>query len=339
MGAEASSTAPPAPQPPAITIPPVPSQTYLHHTTLSPRPKVILIGDSITELGSSHAQGWVTSLAIRYNRRMDVVNRGMNGYNSRWGMAALPLILEEMLGPAAYSANDAVADESIEKESRPHQEQQTKNSDSNEECLNDEQTSSTIENQEPKHPQYTFLIGYGANDSCLPDGANSRHHVPLDEYSSNLKRMIQMIQTWNTEKNVAVAISTPPPCDTERQNKRRDNENVTKLYAEACIKVASEMGVPVVDLWRGMQLPIAKNNEEEYSSSFESKQQWKIDYLSDGLHLTPMGNYRLYELVVEVLDQSADAEDESFGLELSVSKLPRSYPDHSLVDAKDPGKT
>ena len=84
--------------------------------------------------------------------------------------------------------------------------------------------------------------------------------------------------------------------------------------------------------------PIAKNNEEEHSS-FESKQQWKIDYLSDGLHLTPMGNYRLYELVVEVLDQSGDVEEESFGLGLAGSKLPRSYPDHSLVDAKDPGKT
>lgn len=51
-------------QPPAITIPPVPSQTYLQHTTLQPRPKLILIGDSITEQCSSHAQGWVASLSI-----------------------------------------------------------------------------------------------------------------------------------------------------------------------------------------------------------------------------------------------------------------------------------
>ena len=167
----------------------------------------------------------------------------MNGYNSRWGMAAIPFMLEEMLGPVAYSVNDAVADESIEKESRPR-EQQTNKSDSNEGCLNDEQTSSTIENQEPKHPQCTFLIDYGVNDSCLPDGAISRHHVPLDEYPSNLKRMIQMIQMWNTEKNIAVALSTPPPCDTEIQMQSRDNENVTKLYAEACMKVASETGVP-----------------------------------------------------------------------------------------------
>ena len=69
---------------------------------------------------------------------MDVVNQGMNGYNSRWGVAALPFMLEEMLGPAVYSVNDAVADKSTEKESRA-QEQQTKKSESNQGCLNDEQ--------------------------------------------------------------------------------------------------------------------------------------------------------------------------------------------------------
>ena len=41
----------------------------------------------------------VASLAIRYNRRMDVINRGANGYTSKWGRLALPLILEEILGP------------------------------------------------------------------------------------------------------------------------------------------------------------------------------------------------------------------------------------------------
>ncbi|KAL7534013.1 hypothetical protein ACHAXR_005583, partial [Thalassiosira sp. AJA248-18] len=301
---------------------PVPAQTYIHHTTLSPRPKLILIGDSITELGSSHAQGWVTSLGIRYNRRVDVVNRGMNGYNSRWGAAALPLILEEILGPAsAFSLHDEV------------------NGECSEDLQNKKQkTASDNDEKELKHPQYTFVIGYGANDSCLPDSAYSRNHVPLEDYSSNLKRMIQMIQKWNANK-VSVALLTPPPCNTEIQKGRRDNENVTKLYADACIEVASGMNVPVVDLWRGMQLPIIKNKEEQ--SSFTSEQQWKIDYLSDGLHLTPMGNYRLYELVVEVLDGSADTvEDENpLGLGLAVAKLPRSYPDHSMVDANEPEKT
>eukprot|EP00580_Thalassiosira_gravida_P003689 CAMPEP_0201607016 /NCGR_PEP_ID=MMETSP0492-20130828/6281_1 /ASSEMBLY_ACC=CAM_ASM_000837 /TAXON_ID=420259 /ORGANISM="Thalassiosira gravida, Strain GMp14c1" /LENGTH=359 /DNA_ID=CAMNT_0048071541 /DNA_START=201 /DNA_END=1280 /DNA_ORIENTATION=- len=351
MGKETSSsssstTALPVRQPPAISIPPVPSKTYLHHTTLHPRPKLILIGDSITELGSSHAQGWATSLSIRYNRRMDVVNRGMNGYNSRWGMAALPLILEEILGPSAASSdgNDAAGDECAKGGSMPQEKKRHRTDSPNiDDCSNDERITTTAAKQAPQqhhqHPQYTFIIGYGANDSCLPDGAHSRHHVPLDEYASNLTRMIQIIQSWNSEKNVVVALLTPPPCDTEKQTKSRNNENVTVLYVEECDKVARNLGVPIVNLWKGMQLP-AKNYDEKNSSFFESNQQWKIDYLSDGVHLTPMGNYRLYELVIEMLDQPSAGvvEKEKSGLGLAVSALPRAYPDHSLVDGSDPGK-
>lgn len=349
MGQEASSTAQPPPQPPAITIPTVPPQTYLLHTTLTPRPKLILIGDSITELGSSHAQGWGTSLAIRYNRRLDVVNRGMNGYNSRWGVAVLPLILEEILGPAASPvAGDG---ECIGKDSddrgvkRPVENTSCPSPDNNEELLADDvHTRLFVEKhgQRMGHPQYTFLIGFGANDSCLPDGPHSRSHVHLEEYSNNLRRMIRMIQTWNA-KETSVALMTPPPCDTEIQKPSRDNEKVTKLYAEACIQVASDMGVPVVDLWNGMQLPIARNNggqEDDPSNQYKQCQQWKIDYLSDGLHLTAMGNYRLYELVIEVLDRSELAKGEgSLSMRLSVTNMPRSYPDHSVVDATHPQKT
>ena len=211
-------------------------------------------------------------------------------------------------------------------------------------CLcGDVQSSSTIKDKNPQHyPQYTFLIAYGAKDSVLPGGPRSRNYVPLDEYSSNLKDMIHMIQTWNTEQNVAMALLTSPPCDTDVPSTGRDNENVTKLYTEACVKVASDMGVPVVDLWNGMILPTDKNIEEE--TSFKSKQQWKVDSLSDGVHLTLMGNYRLYELVFQLLeDQSASADDvekgESSGLGLVGRKFPRSYPDHNMVDAKNPEKS
>lgn len=93
--------------PPAITIPYVPADTFLHHTTIKPRLKLILIGDSITEQGSSSIQhGWANSSTIHYNRRMDVINRGLGGYNSHWGLAVLPLILEELLGPSTTQQVD-----------------------------------------------------------------------------------------------------------------------------------------------------------------------------------------------------------------------------------------
>jgi hypothetical protein len=88
----------------------------------------------------------------------------MNGYNSRWGRAALPLILEEILGGANASGSEENG--------------------TNDQCTQEDSTSMKTK----LFSQYTFLIGYGANDSCLPDGSCSRHHVPLDEYSSNLSK-------------------------------------------------------------------------------------------------------------------------------------------------------
>jgi len=329
MGQVAASLSPTTQLIPAITVPPVSSHTYLHHTTLQSRPKLILIGDSITEQGSSHAQGWVANLAIRYNRRLDVINRGMNGYNSQWGLAALPLILEDILGPSVSIEEDEDGECAKEGDQQ-----------SNAECITTKSSSTDTEDIQQEYPQYTFVICFGANDSALSNGAHSRHHIPLQEYTSNLKQMINMIQAWNKSKKIAVALLTPPPCDTEVQKKSRDN-NITRLYAEACKQLANEMRISVVDLWSGLQLPIKNSDEKVEESSFKSNQQWKVDYLSDGLHLTALGNFRLYELVIEMLDKSISKEEQdgNSGVGLSVTALPRSFPDHSMIDANNPQQT
>ncbi|KAL7512046.1 hypothetical protein ACHAXN_009494 [Cyclotella atomus] len=330
--------------PPQITIPPLPPNLYLHHTTLLPRPKLILIGDSITEQGSLHANGWVTSLSIRYNRRLDVLNRGTNGYNSNWGKHALKLILEDVCGSA-----DAI---------------QSTTADT---------IQSTADTYSNKYPQCTFLIGYGANDSCLPTGSCHRHHVPIDDYSDNLRDMIQMIQSYHcqdaaaatdetptkTTSKVAIGLITPPPVDTSIQFSSRDN-TITKLYAEAVMLIGQEMNVPVVDLWNGMQKPVRfgsrgdgacimahdslfdkdgnnstdifdrKHSNNDECTNTEYGTRWKQEYLSDGLHLTPMGNYRMFELVVEMLEKE---------MGLTVENVPRQYPDHSLVNAEFPDRS
>ena len=281
---------------------------------------------------------------------MDVMNRGMNGYNSRWGAAVLPLILEEILGPAASPLVTIGDGECIDSDPEDRGvasmtvNATCPNSENMLELLTDVQTRKFAEKlgRQIRRAQYTFLVGFGANDSCLPDGPHSRNHVHIEEYKNNLMQMIRMIQTWNA-KYTAVALMTPPPCDTEIQCPSRDNENATKFYAEACIEVANAMSVPVIDLWNGMQLPISnsKDGQDDVSlNQYTSRQQWKIDYLSDGLHLTALGNYRLYELVVEALDRSEEGEASgSLGLGLSFVTLPRNYPDHSMVDATHPQKS
>ncbi|KAI9205212.1 SGNH hydrolase [Polychytrium aggregatum] len=58
----------------------------------------LLFGDSITQWNydpSNH--GWVASLAHKYIRLVDIVNRGFSGYNTEWCLPILPSILETTL--------------------------------------------------------------------------------------------------------------------------------------------------------------------------------------------------------------------------------------------------
>eukprot|EP00581_Thalassiosira_minuscula_P011899 CAMPEP_0183728702 /NCGR_PEP_ID=MMETSP0737-20130205/28718_1 /TAXON_ID=385413 /ORGANISM="Thalassiosira miniscula, Strain CCMP1093" /LENGTH=188 /DNA_ID=CAMNT_0025960715 /DNA_START=40 /DNA_END=603 /DNA_ORIENTATION=+ len=54
-------------------------------TSAPKRAKIILFGDSITQMSFSASDcGWGACLADRYQRRADVLNRGFSGYNSGW---------------------------------------------------------------------------------------------------------------------------------------------------------------------------------------------------------------------------------------------------------------
>ena len=55
-------------------------------------PSAVLLGDSQTQLGWAEG-GWVAGLADTFQRRLDVVNRGFSGYNSRMLLAVLPDLL------------------------------------------------------------------------------------------------------------------------------------------------------------------------------------------------------------------------------------------------------
>jgi lysophospholipase L1-like esterase len=85
-------------------------------TTISQRKRVVFFGDSITQHGFNvDIKGWVAQLAHWWTRRIDVVNRGFSGYNSRWGK----LIVEDVVNRENpdfvfifFGANDAV-DESV----------------------------------------------------------------------------------------------------------------------------------------------------------------------------------------------------------------------------------
>ena len=81
-------------------------------TQQAKKKKAVFFGDSITQHGlNPQINGWLCNFGDWWTRRVDVVNRGFSGYNSRWGL----LIVEEVVvkeNPDMvflfFGANDAV---------------------------------------------------------------------------------------------------------------------------------------------------------------------------------------------------------------------------------------
>lgn len=75
-------------------------------TTAATRPKIVLLGDSLTQLCF---EGWGAQLAHVYQRRADVLNRGYSGYNTTFYLhhVALEPLDEVCLVLIFFGANDA----------------------------------------------------------------------------------------------------------------------------------------------------------------------------------------------------------------------------------------
>ncbi|XP_005082067.1 isoamyl acetate-hydrolyzing esterase 1 homolog isoform X2 [Mesocricetus auratus] len=140
-------------------------------------------------------------------------------------------------------------------------------------------------------------VFFGANDATLKD-ENPKQHVPLDEYSANLRAMVQYLRSVDIPEDRVILI-TPPPlgeaawekecvlkgCKLNRLN------SIVGEYANACLQVARDCGTDVLDLWTLMQ----KDNQD-FSP-----------YLSDGLHLSPKGNEFLFLNLWPLLDKKVSS--------------------------------
>ncbi|XP_057422033.1 GDSL esterase/lipase At5g62930-like isoform X2 [Lotus japonicus] len=97
--------------------------------------------------------------------------------------------------------------------------------------------------------------------------------------------------------------------ENARKLPERTNEAAGQ-YANACVEIAKEMGVPYINLWSKMQ----------------ETDGWQTKFLRDGLHLTPEGNAVVYQEVIKVFDEAG----------LSADKMPYDFPHHSKIDPKNP---
>ncbi|KAG6384052.1 hypothetical protein SASPL_156152 [Salvia splendens] len=220
---------------------------------------------------SFRSGGWGASVADTYSRKVDVVLRGYGGYNTRWA-----LFLLNHLFPLVSEGPSPAA----------------------------------------------VTIFFGANDAALLEGTGKRQHVPLEEYKENLRKMVQHIRDCSPK--TLVVLITPPPIDLDgrreyarsmygdKASKVADRTNeVTGTYAEQCVAIAKELGLPSINLWSKMQ----------------ETNGWQRTFLSDGLHLTPKGNAVVFGELVKILDEAG------------FSDLPYDFPQHSEIDEENPARS
>ena len=90
---------------PKWLLPQAPSQ-------VAKRKRVLFFGDSITQHGfNPENEGWINSFNDWWTRRVDVMNRGFSGYNSKWGLEIVrEVVVQERpdLVFIFFGANDAV---------------------------------------------------------------------------------------------------------------------------------------------------------------------------------------------------------------------------------------
>jgi len=140
-------------------------------------------------------------------------------------------------------------------------------------------------------------IFFGANDSALKD-ENPKQHVPLAEYVANLESMVGYLQEAGVPRSRVVLITPPPLCEAAWEQecllqgcKLNRLNLVVGEYAGACLQVAQDCGIDVLDLWTLMQ-----KDTQDFSS-----------YLSDGLHLSPKGNEFLFSHLWPLIEKKVSS--------------------------------
>ncbi|CAM9475692.1 unnamed protein product, partial [Phaeothamnion confervicola] len=173
-------------------------------------------------------------------------------------------------------------------------------------------------------PALLVTVFLGANDMALAS-SSARQHVPLQEYKSNLKRIVAHIRA--AEPGARIILITPPPVHegmwreaqlqffTEAKAEPTGAIPDRTMYARACKDAAGELGIPAVDAFSGF------GGGDPAKSAL---------LLSDGLHLSAAGNSLLFGLIKETVRLHYPA--------LLPEQLKMHAPLWSSVDPKHPEK-
>lgn len=175
------------------------------------RTVVLMAGDSIMEQATEPSvDGFISLLQGRYSRSADLLVRALSGYNTRWYLKYAMPGIEKEIKSGAY--NPAL-----------------------------------------------ITLWLGANDAVLTNGSNKEMHVPVANYSANLLSIVNKFKA--VAPDAEILLITPSHVGdaarkkfaAERTDAKKgmlDRSNaVVKEYAAACVDVAKQAGVPVIDFY------------------------------------------------------------------------------------------
>ncbi|KAJ1801450.1 isoamyl acetate-hydrolyzing esterase [Coemansia sp. RSA 2399] len=313
----------------------------------------LAFGDSITQLGYEHKNsGWLTHLSNKYVRRMDILNRGFSGYNTTRARQVAHVVFPTRRDDSRQSE---LAKGSSSSFSSGMFGWLSKGTNGIKEillgrrALNKSSWPSADATFPRLYPRVKLcILFFGANDAADPKDSR---HTPLKEYPENLRYIVNMLRSPESphySPDTRILIVTPPAVGdkmSEEWFKHRgwrygpQKNAVTKMYAEAAVKVAEDMGLPYVDMWTAVEqrvqesrllnliLPSTENATVDATSILAdtnynvpkttAKPQGSLkqtepnseydgydEFLTDGLHLNSNGNELLSRLVSSAINRN-----------------------------------
>lgn len=184
---------------------------------------IILLGDSLTE-GGTMPYGFCQQLIDAYNRKLDVLVRGLSGYNTTW---VIP-VFKQMLAPRTERTN------------RPKVQLLTIWFGANDSVF-------------PGEPQHVPLAQFAVNLRTLV-------RLVRDPASAYYAPETRVVLLTPPPINTHQLIHALPHRDPPKYELDRDSE-LTRRYAEAVVQVGREERVPVVDTWTMLYDAVGQKEE------------------------------------------------------------------------------
>ncbi|KAL7681737.1 putative SGNH hydrolase-type esterase domain, SGNH hydrolase superfamily [Plasmopara halstedii] len=127
----------------------------------------------------------------------------------------------------------------------------------------------------------------GANDAVLEHGPDKAQYVSLQDYRSNLRKILHTVKPLLAPNGQVLLITPPCIIDSARRNDRSDAS--AGKYAKVCVDLAAAENVHVLDL------------HTYFNTTFPDESVRKTFFI-DGLHFSEKGNKEVGKLLGVVIN-------------------------------------